>query len=109
MDVGPSVVDLCRFRACGAWVLDRTFSKVDIAPGKDSPHRTPEDKMRFKDFAREFSIGCTTHFLLAIAAAILLGGAVHYWGFSGRTLFATVAVVLFVIAVFFPWKRRMRE
>ena len=62
--------------------------------------------MTFKDFASEFAIGCTTHFLLAVAAVALLGGAAHYWGLSGGTLFVIAAVVLFVIAVFVPWRRR---
>lgn len=62
--------------------------------------------MRFKDFVSEFAIGCTTHFLLAIAAVALLSGAAHYWGFSGVTLFVLVAVVLFAIAVFLPWRRQ---
>jgi membrane protein DedA with SNARE-associated domain len=65
--------------------------------------------MKFRDFAREFAIGCSTHFLLALAAAVLLGGAVHYWGFSGRTLFVLIALVLFTSAVFLPWKRRKRQ
>ncbi len=62
--------------------------------------------MKFRDFASEIAIGCTTHFLLALAALVFLGGAVHYWGFSGRTLFVLVAVILFFTAVSLPWKRR---
>jgi hypothetical protein len=65
-----------------------------------------EGQVRFRDLASEFAIGCTTHFLLAIAALALLGGAAHYLGLSGGTLFVLAAVVLFVIAVFLPWKRR---
>ena len=62
--------------------------------------------MKFRDSAREFAIGCSTHFLLAVAAFVLLSGAAHYWGFSGRTLFVVVAVVLFFTAASLPWKRR---
>ena len=62
--------------------------------------------MKFRDFAKEFTIGCLTHFLLGVAALVLLGGAAHYWGFSGRTLFVLVAVVLFFTAASLPWRKR---
>jgi len=64
--------------------------------------------MRFKDIASEFAIGCTTHSMLSIAAVILLGGAARYWGLSGVTLYVLIAIVLFVIAVFLPWRRRKK-
>jgi len=62
--------------------------------------------MKFRHFASEFTIGCLTHFLLWVAAVALLGGAAHYWGFSGRTLFALVAVVIFLTAASLPWRKR---
>jgi len=61
--------------------------------------------VKFKGFASEFAIGCSTHFLLALAALVFLGGAVHYRGL-GRVLFVVVALILFFAAALFPWKRR---
>lgn len=101
MDVGLFPVDVSDFYACGVWLLGSTLCEVvEIAP---DTYSNGELLMRFKNFASEFAIGCTTHFLLAIAAVALLGRAAHYWGFSGRTLFVLVAIVLFVMAVFLQW------
>ena len=61
--------------------------------------------MKFRDFASEFAVGCSTHFLFAMAALVFLGGAVHYRGL-GRVLFVVVALILFFVAALFPWKRR---
>jgi hypothetical protein len=36
---------------------------------------------------RDFAVGCVGHFLIAMAAAALLGGTAHYLGFSGRFVF----------------------
>jgi len=41
--------------------------------------------------------GYITHFLIAVAAAILLGGGAHYWCLSGRALFAIVLITIFPI------------
>jgi hypothetical protein len=60
--------------------------------------------MKFRKFASDFAIGCTTHFLLAMAALVFLGGAVHYRGL-GRILFVIAAVVLFFAAALFPWNK----
>ena len=38
-----------------------------------------------------------THVLIAVAAAILLGGGAHYWCLSGRALFAIVLITIFLI------------
>jgi len=60
-------------------------------------------------FSRDFVSGCTTHFLIGIAAAILLGGGAHYLGFSGRIVFVIVLVVVFFASVFIPEKKEKNQ
>lgn len=104
LDVGLFPLDVSDFNASGDCLLGSAlYEVVEVAP---DTHRDSELLMRFKTFASEFAIGCTTHFLLGIAAVVLLGGAAHYWGFSGRTTFVLVAIILFVVAVFLPGRRR---
>jgi len=43
---------------------------------------------------RDFATGCVGHFLIGIAAAVLLGSTAHYFGFSGRIVFVIVLVVI---------------
>src|SRR5258708_16706206 len=40
--------------------------------------------------------GCLKHLLIAIAVAILLGNGAHYWGLSGRAVFAVVLLAIFL-------------
>jgi hypothetical protein len=66
--------------------------------------------MRKRDFARhvarESAIGCVTHFLLAMAGVIFLGGAAAYHGRLGKVLFIVAALMLFAGAVQFPGSKR---
>jgi hypothetical protein len=52
--------------------------------------------------------GCVTHFLIAVAAAILLGSGAHYWGFSGRTVFVVVLIAIFLASVLIPWEKEKK-
>ena len=55
---------------------------------------------------RDFATGCVGHFLIGIAAAVLLGSTAHYFGFSGRIVFVIVLVVIFLASAFIPDKKR---
>ena len=57
---------------------------------------------------RDFAVGCVGHFLIALAAAALLGSATHYLGFSSRVVFAVVIVVIFVTSVLIPDKKQTK-
>jgi len=49
------------------------------------------------------------HFLIGVAAAILLGGSAHFFGLSGRAVFAIVLVVIFFASVFLPDKKEKKQ
>jgi hypothetical protein len=55
---------------------------------------------------RDFAVGCTGHFLIAMAAVIFFGGAAHYFGLSGRIVFAIIVVTIFVVSVLIPAKKK---
>jgi antibiotic biosynthesis monooxygenase (ABM) superfamily enzyme len=65
--------------------------------------------MGCRDTLKDFAIGCTGHFVIAIAAAILLLSGARFWGLSGRVLFVTVLVVIFLTSALIPWSRRKKE
>ena len=50
--------------------------------------------------------GCVTHFLIALAGVILLGGGAHFWGVSGKIVFLIVLAVIFFVSVLVPWPKR---
>ena len=52
-----------------------------------------------KEAAKGASSGCVNHFLIAVAAAVLLGSGAHYWGFSGRVIFVVVLIAIFLASV----------
>ena len=58
---------------------------------------------------RDFATGCVGHFLIGVAAAILLGGSAHFFGLSGRAVFAIVLVVIFFASVFLPDKKEKKQ
>ena len=62
--------------------------------------------------ARESVKGCVggriTHFLIAIAAAILLGSSAHYWGLSGRAVFGIALITIFLVSALIPWEKEKR-
>ncbi len=62
--------------------------------------------MTFTEFAREFSTGCLGHFIIGIAAAILLGGAAHYLGLVRWAIFVLVVVVIFSTSVLIPGPKK---
>lgn len=45
------------------------------------------------------------HFLIALAAVVLLGGTAHYFGLSGHVVFAFVVVAIFFASVLIPDKK----
>jgi MFS-type transporter involved in bile tolerance (Atg22 family) len=71
-----------------------------------------EDKKIARHAIRESAKGCTggciTHFLIAIAAAILLGSSAHYWGLSGRAVFLVVLIAIFLASALIPWEKEKR-
>jgi hypothetical protein len=58
---------------------------------------------------RDFAVGCVGHFLIAVAAVALLAGTAHYWGVSGRLVFMIVLVVIFVVSVLIPYKKKKKQ
>jgi hypothetical protein len=58
---------------------------------------------------RDFAVGCVGHFLIAVAAVALLGGAAHYWGVSGRLVFVIVLVLIFFVSVLIPYKKQKKQ
>jgi len=52
--------------------------------------------------------GCITHFLIVVAAAILLGSSAHFWGLSGRAEFAIVLITIFLVSALIPWENEKR-
>jgi hypothetical protein len=66
-------------------------------------------KTTVRESAKGCAVGCLTHFLIGIAAAILIGGGAHYWGLSGRAVFVIVLVVIFFAAVLLPWEKHNRS
>jgi hypothetical protein len=60
-----------------------------------------------KESAKGCAGGCVTHFLIAVAAAILIGGGGHFWGLSDKALFFIVLVIIFLVSALIPWERRM--
>jgi hypothetical protein len=58
---------------------------------------------------RDFATGCLGHFVIGLAAAILLGGTAHYFGLSGRVVFAIVVVVIFIASVLVPDKKAKKQ
>jgi Mg/Co/Ni transporter MgtE len=61
-----------------------------------------------KEAAKGAASGCVTHFLIAVAAAILLVSGAHYWGFSGRTVFVVVLIAIFLASVLIPWEKEKK-
>ena len=61
-----------------------------------------------KEAAKGAASGCITHFLIAVAAAFLLGGGAHYWGLSGDAVFLVVLIAIFFATVFLPWKKEKK-
>jgi hypothetical protein len=61
-----------------------------------------------KEAAKGCAGGCITHFLVALAAAFLLGGGAHYWGLSGGAVFLVVLLAIFLATVLIPWKRETK-
>ena len=45
-------------------------------------------------------------FLTGGCGVVVLGGAAHYWGLSGRTLFVLVTAAIFLAAAPLPWRKR---
>jgi len=58
---------------------------------------------------RDFATGCVGHFLIGIAAAILLGGTAHFFGLSGRGVFVIVLVVIFIASILIPDKKKEKQ
>jgi hypothetical protein len=58
-----------------------------------------------KEAAKGAAGGCITHFLIAVAAAILLGSGAHYWGLPGGIVFLVVLIAIFLATVLIPWKK----
>jgi hypothetical protein len=58
--------------------------------------------MTFKEFVREFSTGCLGHFIVGIAAAVLLGSVALYLGLARWVIFVLVVVVIFSASVLIP-------
>jgi hypothetical protein len=58
-----------------------------------------------KEAAKGAASGCVTHFLIAVAAAILLGGGAHYWGLPGSMVFVVVLIAIFLASVLIPWEK----
>jgi hypothetical protein len=61
-----------------------------------------------KEAAKGCSGGCITHFLIAVAAAILLGGGAHYWGLPGAVVFLVVLIAIFFATALIPWKKEKK-
>jgi hypothetical protein len=61
-----------------------------------------------KEAAKGAASGCVTHFLIAVAAAVLLGGGAHYWGLSGRIVFVVVLIAIFLASVLIPWEKEKK-
>jgi hypothetical protein len=55
--------------------------------------------------AKGCASGCVTHFLIALAGVILLGGGAHFWGLSGKIVFVIVLAVIFLVSVAIPWAK----
>jgi hypothetical protein len=55
--------------------------------------------------AKGCASGCVTHFLIALAGVILLGGGAHFWGLSGKIVFLIALVVIFIVSVSIPWAK----
>ena len=53
--------------------------------------------------------GCLTHFLVAVAATILLGSGAYFKGLPRRTIFVIVLVAIFLVAVLIPWAKDRRQ
>jgi hypothetical protein len=64
--------------------------------------------MTFREFAREFSTGCLGHFIIGVSAAILLGGAAHYWGLSRWAILVLIVVVIFSASVLIPGPKKRK-
>jgi type IV secretory pathway VirB2 component (pilin) len=58
-----------------------------------------------KESAKGCAGGCATHFLIAVAATILIGGGAHLWGISWRVLLFIVLGIIFFVSAFIPWQR----
>jgi hypothetical protein len=58
-----------------------------------------------KESAKGCAGGCVTHFLIAVAAAILIGGGAHFWGLSGKALFFMVLVIILPVSALILWER----
>jgi hypothetical protein len=65
--------------------------------------------MTCREFAREFLTGCLGHFIVGIAAAVLLGSAAHYLGFSRWVIFVLVVVVIFLTSVLIPGPKEKKH
>jgi hypothetical protein len=65
--------------------------------------------MTFREFVTEFSTGCLGHFIVGIAAAVLLGGAAHYLGLSRWAIFVLVVVVIFSASVLIPGPKNRKH
>jgi hypothetical protein len=61
-----------------------------------------------REAAKGCAGGCITHFLIAVAAAVLLGSGAHYWGLSGRAVFAIVLITIFLVSALIPWEKEKR-
>lgn len=62
--------------------------------------------MTLREFAKEFFTGCLGHFVIAVAAAVLLGIGAHHFGLSRLAIFTLVVVVVFFVSVLIPGPRR---
>jgi len=59
--------------------------------------------------SRDVAISCVGHFLIALAAVVLLGGTAHYFGLSGHVVFAFVVVAIFLASVLIPDQENNRN
>ena len=65
--------------------------------------------MTFKEFSKESATGCLGHFVIGVAAAILLGTSAHYLGVSRWVIFLIVVVVIFSVSVLIPGPKPKNE
>jgi hypothetical protein len=62
-----------------------------------------------KDASKEGCASGCGHGVIAVAAAILLGGGATYWRFPGWLVFVVVVVAVFFASVLLPWKKGKGE